>query len=62
MHIFFGVTFTGKKKNKQRNIFVFKRVEIKDHYTRLHDLLQILAIKAHKLVSQNPHLSSFLHT
>lgn len=51
-----------EKKNQRRNIFVFKRVEIKDHYTRLHDLLQILAIKALKLVSPNRHLSSFLHT
>lgn len=44
MRVFFEVIFTGKKK-KPIKLFFSKTVKIKDHYTRLHNHLQMLAIK-----------------
>lgn len=47
-----------ENNNNNNNKILFSRVKIKDHYTRLHNHLQMLAIKVCRLVSQSP---SFLH-
>lgn len=59
MHVFFAVTFYWKKTTTK---LFFSTVKIKDHYTRLHNHLQMLAIKVSRLVSQSPCLShGFVH-